>query len=108
MVAVALFVATQSIWGLVGALLLLGVGASFAKPCQQALYLRQDASKKLGEDQAMGIYNFSENIGESLGPIVSGSLMAGPLGYVCAFLGAVTCAGATHFALNRKEMRHGD
>lgn len=106
--AVALFIATQSFWGLVGALLLLGVGASFAKPCQQALYLRQDASKQLGEDQAMGIYNFSENIGESLGPIVFGSLMAGPLGYVWAFLGAVTCAGTTHFALNRKEMRHGD
>ena len=106
--AIALFIATQSFWGLVGALLLLGVGASFAKPCQQALYLRQDASKRLGEDQAMGIYNFSENIGESLGPIVFGSLMAGPLGYVWAFLGAVTCAGTTHFALNRKEMRHGD
>lgn len=106
--AVALYVNTQTIWSLVGALLILGVSASFAKPCQQALYLRQDASKQLGEDQAMGIYNFSENIGESLGPIVFGSLMAGPLGYVWAFLGAVACAGATHFALNRREMGRGE
>lgn len=102
--AVALYITTQTLWGLVGALLLLGVSASFAKPCQQSLYLRQDASKRLGEDQAMGIYNFSENIGESLGPIVFGGLMSGPLGYVWAFLGAIGCAGAAHFALNRKEM----
>lgn len=107
-VAVALYISTQTIWSLVGALVLLGVSASFAKPCQQALYLRQDASKQLGEDQAMGIYNFSENIGESLGPIVFGSLMAGPIGHIWAFLGSVACAGATHFALNRKEMGRGE
>ncbi len=107
-VAVALYVSTQTLWSLVGALIILGVSAAFAKPCQQALYLRQDASRQLGEDQAMGIYNFSENIGESLGPIVFGGLMAGPVGYVWAFLGAVACAGATHFTLNRKGMRRGE
>lgn len=107
-VAVALYICTQTVLGLIGALLLLGVSAAFAKPCQQSLYLRQDVSKQLGEDQAMGIYNFSENIGESLGPIVFGSLMAGPIGYVWAFLGTVLGAGAAHFTLNRKEMGRGE
>ncbi|MBQ9002526.1 MAG: MFS transporter [Eggerthellaceae bacterium] len=105
-VAVALYMSTPGIWALVGALLVLGVSASFAKPCQQAFYLRQDASRQLGEDRAMGIYNFSENIGESLGPTVFGNLMAGPAGYVWAFLGSIGCAGVAHFALNRK--REGD
>ena len=49
--AVALYIGTQTIWSLVCALVILGVSAAFAKPCQQALYLRQDASKQLGEDQ---------------------------------------------------------
>lgn len=106
-IAVALYISTQTIWGLVAALLLLGSSAAFAKPCQQSLYLRQDASKRLGEDQAMGIYNFSENIGESLGPIVFGKLMSGPIAGVWAFLGSIGCAIGAHYALNRKEMRRG-
>ena len=102
--AVAVFILTWNTTGLVIALLLLGLSASFAKPTQQALFLRQKASRLLGEDRAMGIYNFSENIGESLGPVILGSLLIGPTVWVWGFLWLVTALGGTHFAINRRGM----
>ena len=103
-IAIAVFILTWNTVGLVAALLILGASAAFAKPTQQALFLRQRASRLFGEDRAMGIYNFSENIGESLGPVVFSALMAGPVGWIWGFLGLVTAFGGIHFALNGKEM----
>ena len=102
-IAVAAFVLTGNTPGLVLALIILGVSASFSKPSQQEMFLRQRETVQYGEDKAMGIYNFSENIGESLGPVIFGNLMVGPLVWVWSFLGAVVACGALHFGLNRKD-----
>ena len=103
--AVALFTITWNVEGLIAALLLLGLSASFAKPSQQTYFLGMKATQKYGEDKAMGLYNFSENIGESLGPVIFGRLMAGTPAGIMAFLGLIIALGGAHFALNGKEIR---
>ncbi len=103
--AVAIFTITWNVQGLIISLLLLGLSASFAKPSQQTYFLGLKATQKYGEDRAMGIYNFSENIGESLGPVVFGRLMAGTQAGIMAFLGLIVALGGAHFALNGKEIR---
>ncbi len=103
-IAIAVFALTRNTAGMIAALLILGTSAAFAKPTQQALFLRQKASQRLGEDKAMGIYNFSENIGESLGPVMFSFLMAGPVSWIWSFLTVVAAFGGIHFAMNGKEM----
>ncbi|MBE6039680.1 MAG: MFS transporter [Clostridiales bacterium] len=102
--AVAIFTLTWNVQGLIVALLLLGLSASFAKPSQQSYFLGLKPTQKYGEDKAMGLYNFSENIGESLGPVVFGRLMAGTQAGIMAFLGLIVALGGAHFALNGKEI----
>lgn len=103
--AVIVYAWTQNMNGLLIALLLLGLAAAFGKPVQQNYFLEMDVVKKYGEDRAMGVYNFTENIGESLGPVVFGKLMfVTPLNLiVSAFGGAVALLGAFHMFLNRRK-----
>ena len=54
----------------------------------------------------MGIYNFSENIGESLGPIVFGRMIGVAMGTNIAFLGLVAGLGFLHFLINRKDLKN--
>ena len=102
---ILLFALTRNLYGLVGALLLMGVSAAFGKPCQQTYYLRQAPTMLFGEDRAMGVYNFSENIGESLGPIVWGAILAGGNAVIYYFLAAVSALGGLHFSLNRRSLQ---
>ena len=102
--ALAVFAFNWNINGLVIALLLLGLSASFGKPLQQTWYLRQKPVIRYGEDRAMGVYNFSENIGESLGPIVFSRLMTGAASTIVAFLGVVTALSGIHLVMNRREV----
>ncbi|MBQ3295994.1 MAG: MFS transporter [Erysipelotrichaceae bacterium] len=102
--AVAYFVIDQELSGLIGSLILIGISASFGKPSHQTYFLKQQIVKDYGEDKAMGIYNFSENIGESLGPIVFARLIGASLGTYGIFLGVITAMGGLHYILNRKEL----
>ena len=68
--AMAIYAITGNISGMILALIIIGVSSSFGKPIQQTYYLGLKATKAYGTDRAMGIYNFSENIGESLGPSI--------------------------------------
>lgn len=101
--ALGWFAFQQEIFGIVITLIIMGFSASFGKPVQQDYYLDLDESKRLGEDRAMGIYNFTENIGESLGPIIFGRLMfATPfLPVITGFLGIITGTNVLHFLLNK-------
>jgi len=87
------------------ALIILGIAASFGKPSQQAYFLSRKITKEYGEDKAMGIYNFSENIGESLGPMVFARLVGASFMNFATFLGTITGLGTLHFVLNRKELK---
>ena len=106
-VAVMVFALTRNMLGVVLALLLMGTAAAYGKTLQQTWFLKQKRVRQYGEDRAMGVYNFTENIGESLGPIVFARLMAQRplLGAVSAFCGAITALGAGHFVLNQKELK---
>lgn len=101
--ALAVFVLVPNLWGMAVALVLLGLSAAFGKPMQQSFFLDLEQARAYGEDRAMGIYNFSENIGESLGPLVIGRVVSGAP--AAAFLGIVSACGLGHFLLNRKEMK---
>ena len=68
--AMVIYALTLNIGGMILALIIMGISSSFGKPLQQTYYLNLKATKTYGADRAMGIYNFSENIGESLGPSI--------------------------------------
>ncbi len=99
--ALLLFALTQNLAGMLIALLLLGLSASFGKPVQQKYFIDLPQVKAYGEDRAMGIYNFSENIGESAGPIIMAWLMfRTPLfPAVAGFCGIVAALSAIHAAI---------
>ena len=98
------FYSTGSVGVLVIALIILGVSAAFSKPIQQDYFLRQKVTTQYGEDRAMGIYNFMENIGESMGPVIFGTITA--IGGLAApvFLGIIAVCDGIHFVWNRKEL----
>lgn len=107
--AVVIFGYLQTMPALIGALVLLGLSASFGKSVQQNYFLELPAVKAYGEDRAFGLYNFTENIGESLGPVVFGKLAVfapRALGFA-GFGGIVAACSALHFVISgkRKGMR---
>ena len=108
MTALLVFAAWPGMTGMIAALVLMGVSAAFGKPVQQAYYLRMDRVRQYSEDKSMGIYNFSENIGESLGPVVFGRLMAAPglSPAVGAFCGVIAGCAIAHFLLCGKELNY--
>lgn len=106
--ALIVFAVTQSFLGIVITLILLGVSNSFGKAIQQIYYTGKDEVKKYGEDNAMGIYNFAENIGESAGPMVFSELMVSQFLmrnlsiFSCALLGAA----GLHFITQKKSRKN--
>lgn len=106
--ALMLFAFTQNTVGVVLALLLMGTAAAYGKTLQQTWFLKLKQTRQFGEDKAMGIYNFSENIGESLDPVVfSGLMSCNPLfNAISVFCTTVFAAGCGHFLLNRKELKN--
>ena len=105
--ALMVFALTRNMLGVTLALLMLGTAAAYGKTMQQTWFLKQKPVRQYGEDRAMGVYNFTENIGESLGPVVFARLMAQRplLGAVSVFCGGVAALGAGHAVLNRKELK---
>ncbi len=97
-VGMIVYALMQNLAGMLIALLLLGLSASFGKPVQQKYFIDLPQVKRYGEDRAMGIYNFSENIGESAGPIIMAWLMfRTPLfSSVAGFCGIVAALSAVH------------
>ncbi|MCR4746650.1 MAG: MFS transporter [Lachnospiraceae bacterium] len=107
--AIIVFSLSPNLLGVIIALLLMGIAASYGKPVQQKYFMGFEETRKYGEDKAMGIYNFSENIGESLGPVIMGEMMAaGPASvYVAGFLSLVGGMTSLHYFINRKELKNG-
>lgn len=106
-VALLIFALSPGIVSMIIALLIMGIAAAYGKPIQQNYYLKLENVKKYGEDRSIGIYNFTENIGESLGPVVFGGIMetsalkssVGMFGIVIAGMGFV------HYIMERKELK---
>ena len=102
--AVGFFTINGTVVSLLIALVILGVGASFGKPSHQTYFLNRKATQDYGEDKAMGLYNFSENIGESLGPIVFGRLIGAAQSVTFGFLTFIGALSITHYIFNGKEL----
>ncbi len=103
--ALLTFVLYPRLPGMILALILMGLGACFGKTVQQMYFLDLESVKEYGEDKSIGIYNFTENIGESLGPVVFGQLMfISPLiRGVLPFCIAVTGMSGIYYFINRKR-----
>lgn len=101
--AVFFFYCTRSVVVLVITMIVLGISEAFSKPIQQEYFLRQEIVSRYGGARAMGIYNFMENIGESLGPVICGAITAAGGFAAPVFLGIAAACEGIHYALNRKE-----
>ena len=73
--AVLIFGYFQNLYMLAFALFILGAAKSFGATTRELIFCAQPRVQKIGEDKAMGYYNFADNIGESLGTIVFGGIM---------------------------------
>lgn len=63
------------------------------------------AVKLYGEDRSIGLYNFTENIGESLGPTVFGKLIVftpRSVAFSC-FSGMIAVCSALHYAVSHRN-----
>ena len=103
--ALLVFVCYPKLPGMILALIVMGISACFGKTAQQMYFLDLKSVKEYGEDKSIGIYNFTENIGESLGPVVLGQIMfISPLAKgVLPLCMIVTGMGGIYYLINRKK-----
>ncbi len=103
--ALLAFVCYPKLPGMLLALIVMGISACFGKTAQQMYFLDLKSVKEYGEDKSIGIYNFTENIGESLGPGVLGQIMfISPLAKgVLPLCMIVTGMGEIYCFINRKK-----
>ncbi|MDT3844682.1 MAG: MFS transporter [Bacillota bacterium] len=106
-VAFAIFAALPELIGIIIALIVMGISASFGKPTHQSFFLRQKPTVEFGQDNAIGVYNFTENIGESLGPVIFSRLLGAGGVTNISFLACISGLGLLHYIINRKELGHG-
>lgn len=105
--ALILFALYPQLLGMILALLIMGISACFGKAVQQDYFLELPAVKEYGKGRSIGVYNFTENIGESLGPVVFARLMLYTplLGAVVPFCAVITALGGLHFFFMRKSVK---
>lgn len=108
LLALMVFSMMPEIKTMVVALILMGISSAFGKPIQQNYYLNLNSVQKYGDDKAIGIYNFTENIGESLGPIVFGNFLnsAHFASSSMVFCGGIGFLMAVHYLISKKEDRY--
>lgn len=100
--AVILYALTQTFWGLLAAIFVLGLANGFGRSVQQAQFSMLDECEKYGVPDAMGIFNFTDFIGQSFGPAVMGIvfLSKNVAGSTFAFALALAFVSAAHLAVN--------
>lgn len=105
LVALMIFSMMPGIKTMIVALILMGISSAFGKPIQQNYYLNLKSVQKYGDDKAIGVYNFTENIGESLGPIVFGKILNSVhfTASSTVFCGGISFLMALHFLISKKE-----
>ena len=97
-----LFAWNMSLPSLVGALLLIGLANSFGSATRISRFIRMDAAVRYGEDNAMGAYDFVDNLGESTGSIIFASIIS--VGFFTGILTLLGCVGGLNalYALTEK------
>lgn len=96
------FAWNMSLPSLVGALLLIGLANSFGSATRISRFIRMDAAVRYGEDNAMGAYDFVDNLGESTGSIIFASIIS--VGFFTGILTLLGCVGGLNalYALTEK------
>lgn len=105
--ALLLFSTMPGIGTMTVALILMGISSAFGKPVQQNYYLSLESTQKYGKDKAMGIYNFTENIGESAGPMIFGRMMGSDRFGISSiiFCGVIGVMTTVHYWISKKERK---
>lgn len=91
-VALLMFAFHMTVPMLIVALVMIGIANSFGTPSRVSYFVNSKEAKAYGTNNAMGIYNFVDNVGESAGPmvlagIVSAGFLAGMTKLVITFAG---------------------
>ena len=100
--AVLLYAWAANFWGLFAAIFILGLANGFGRSVQQAQFSMLDECEEYGVPDAMGIFNFTDFIGQSFGPAVMGLvfLSKNMFGSTCVFALTLALVCALHFAIN--------
>ena len=88
--ALLLFAAGPGVGTLIITLLIMGISSSFGVSSKSVYYTELPQVKAYGEEESMGIYNLADNAGESVGPMIFGSLMSS--GNLLVSMGQFTAA----------------
>jgi len=89
---ILLFAWTQNLLTLIVTMILFGLAESIGVPARSTCYCMNENSIQYGEDRAMGIYNFSDNAGNSAGTSILGAVLG--LGTATGLsIVTVACAG---------------
>lgn len=100
--AVLVFAISGTFVGLLAAIFILGLANGFGRSVQQAQFSMLDECEKYGVPDAMGIFNFTDFIGQSFGPAVMGFVFLAKNVVASASVFAIVLAlvCAAHFAVN--------
>ena len=103
--ALLLFGWNNSVVMLVIVLIMLGIAGSFGNAVRQLYFTQLPEVKQYGEESAMGIYNFMDNIGESAGPILFGSIFSRAYAFtgLAAFVAVSGIMNGIYVLFNKKH-----
>ena len=103
--ALLLFGWNNSVVMLVIVLIMLGIAGSFGNAVRQLYFIQLPEVKQYGEESAMGIYNFMDNIGESAGPILFGSIFSRAYAFtgLAAFVAVSGIINGIYVLFNKKH-----
>lgn len=74
--ALMLFAVSPTVNILIVALVIMGISSSFGISSKSVYFTELPKVKAYGEEESMGVYNLADNAGESVGPMIFGSLMS--------------------------------
>ncbi len=96
--ALLLFAASPTVGVLIVTLLIMGISSSFGVSAKSVYFTELPQVVRYGEEEAMGVYNLSDNAGESVGPMIFGSLMSSGnlLVAMGKFVSVIFAAGAIY------------
>ncbi|MCR5724898.1 MAG: MFS transporter, partial [Treponema sp.] len=111
--AVVVYASLSSFTGLLAAIFILGLANGFGRSVQQAHFSLLEECEDFGVPDAMGIYNFTEFIGQSFGPAVIGLVFLSRSLFTTttAFAAVLVTLCAVHFVINlakQKRRMQGD
>jgi predicted MFS family arabinose efflux permease len=67
----------EGYWSVFAAILMLGLSVSLSAASRNVFTLNVEISRQLGVSKSMGIYRTVDKLGQTLGPVILGALMAG-------------------------------